>query len=307
MFLRPLLRRIVPTGIRWRVRAARRYADDARSRTRLAHRRAEPGAFPHLVTRYQRPVICYPGQESAFQGKRHNVELAARNIDRLLIEPSETFSFWSCVGRTTEGSGYRPAAAIKDSVLIEEVGGAICLVSTVLYNIGLLSGMTIVERRCHSVDSYGEDRYFELGRDAAVEFAFVDLRFRNDWHIPLLLRVHTHDDGLIAEARAASLLPAAVTVEVEPPTYQIQATVSTFDPHLPPGSSVTDSPGVTGVRVRTRRTVAFGGRTRTDDLGISLHSAQPRRERIGPPQTSPRLRRHSPIPCYNDGLNRQSR
>jgi len=247
MSWRRLARRYVPYALRWRARLALRVADDARSGLRIAKTRAAPEVYPHLVCRYERPLICYEGQEASFPNKRNNVELALAGIDGLLIEPSETFSFWRCVGRPARARGYRLAAAIRDAVLTQDVGGAICLVSTLLYNVGLLGGLTIVERRCHSVDSYGERRYFELGRDAAVEHPYLDLRFRNDLGTPLLLRAHPEAERVVAEAWSAAPLGLCVQIDVD----------------------VDASDGL--LRARTRRAVRRDGHRREEDLGWSTH------------------------------------
>src|SRR6185436_20314184 len=107
--------------------------------------------------------------------------------------PDEVFSFNACVGRADASSGYDRAAVLKGGRLTQDAGGAICLVSTLLYGAALLSGMDVVERRCHSVDSYGPERYFELGRDAAVNFPYIDLRLRNVFDCPLLLRTSAEE------------------------------------------------------------------------------------------------------------------
>ena len=247
MSWRRLARRYVPYALRWRARLALRVADDARSGLRIAKTRAAPEVYPHLVCRYERPLICYEGQEASFPNKRNNVELALAGIDGLLIAPGETFSFWRCVGRPTRARGYGLAAAIKDSVLTEDIGGAICLVSTLLYNVGLLGGFTIVERRCHSVDSYGERRYFELGRDAAVEHPYLDLRFRNGLGAPVLLRSYAEPERVVAEAWSATPLGLCVEIDVE-----------------------TEASGRL-LRARTRRTVTREGHRREENLGWGEH------------------------------------
>lgn len=247
MSWRGMARRFVPYALRWRVRYMRRVFDDVRSGVRRANGRGAEGDYAHLVCRYERPLICYPGQEASFAGKRGNVELALASIDRLVIAPGETFSFWRCAGRPTRGRGYGFAAAIKDAVLTEDIGGAICLASTLLYNIGLLGGMTIVERRCHSVDSYGEQRYFELGRDAAVEYAYLDLRFRNELGAPVLLRAFAEGARVVAEAWSAEALPLRVEISVEAEETERL------------------------LRVLTRRVVLLDGHRREEDLGWSVH------------------------------------
>ena len=154
------------------------------------------------------------GQEGNFAAKRNNLARSLAAIDRLVVYPRETFSFWHCVGRPTIRAGYQEAAAIRDGALVRDIGGAICLASTLLYNVGLLAGMAIEERWCHSVDSYGDARYFELGRDAAVEYAYRDLRMRNDLAAPLMLRARVCDGAVRAEARAPSPQPLDVNVVV---------------------------------------------------------------------------------------------
>lgn len=221
---------------------------DGLSGVRFASAMADPAAFPHLLCRYARPLICYPGQEAVFEAKRGNCELALRACDRACIAAGETFSFWRWVGRPTSNAGYRQAAALKDGNLTLDIGGAICLVSTVLYNVALLGCQRIRERSCHSVDSYGDARYFELGRDAAVEYAYRDLRFRNDLASAVLLRGRIVDGSVIAELWTAEPVDLVVSLESSTPEYHRG--------HL---------------RVRTLRKATIGGVQSTEDLGWSVH------------------------------------
>jgi len=193
-------------------------------------------------------LICYAGQELRFAAKKHNVELALSRIDALVVEPGETLSFWRAVGRPTARAGYARAAALKDGVLVEDIGGAICLVSTLLYNIGLLSGMAIDERWCHSVDSYGDARYFELGRDAAVEYAYRDLRLRNVLRVPIRLSASVEDDAVHAEAWSQRVLDLRADVSVSAPACERRV-----------------------MSVRTVRTVSLHGAVCVDDLGASTY------------------------------------
>lgn len=246
--VRRLLRRIAPFDARWRIRAVRRRVADAQAGVQFATLKGDPATFGHCVCSYARPLLCYPGQEQRFAAKHHNVELALARVDGVVVAPEETFSFWRLVGRTTSSTGYAPAAALRDGVLVEDVGGAICLASTLLYNIGLLSAMAVDERWCHSVDSYGGARYFELGRDAAVEYAYRDLRLRNVLDVPLMLRASVEDDAVRAEAWSSDAVDLSVEIAVTPPEYRN---------------------GVLGVG--TRRTVTRDGVVGADDLEVSAY------------------------------------
>ncbi len=241
--------------------------------------------FPHRVAAYELALRCYPGQEARFDDKRHNIALALARFDSVVIAPGETLSFWRRVGRPTERTGYKRAAALKAGVLTEDVGGSICLASTLLYNAGLLAAMHVVERTCHSVDSYGADRYFELGRDASVEYAYRDLRMRNELPAALLLRTHVEAASVLAEIWSAVPLALHVEIHVEEPRFTAPPLVQTPDASLTQAVAI-DDPGLIGVEVRTRRSLWLDGIARCDDLGVSRHLAMPRRERIAAATTA---------------------
>jgi vancomycin resistance protein VanW len=252
--MRRLAHRVLPLELRWRIRQARRCIADARAGVTFADRCAATDGSVHLVCRYALPLVCYPGQEQAFAAKRSNIALALNAFDGTTVAPGESLSFWRIVGRPTARRGYASAAALKDGVLTQEVGGAICFVSTLLYNIMLLSGMAIIERYCHSVDSYGDARYFELGRDAAVEYAYRDVRARNAHTRPLVVRTRLDSDLAVIEAWCAAPLDIAVALRV-----------------LPEDGSTTDV-----FAVRTVRTIALNGNhIATDDLGLSTYKIVP--------------------------------
>jgi hypothetical protein len=240
----------IPVALRWRVRSVQRRLDDVRAGRRFATRRAGPGdEFGFAVCRYELPVQCYPGQEARFAGKCRNLELALAALDGIVVGPGDVLSFWRCVGRPTRRSGYVEAAALRGGLLVEDVGGAICLASTVLYNIGLLSGLTIAERYCHSVDTYGERRYFELGRDAAVEFPYRDLRLRNDLGTALLVRASVSDGVARCEAWSERAWESKVQLVLSP---RADAGAGRF-------------------QVGTERTVTTRGEIRRQHLGWSIY------------------------------------
>ena len=236
-----LLRRYVPYEVRLRIRLARRAAADRRAGTRFAATRAESCAFPCVVGCYGLPFIDYPGQEQLAAAKRGNQALLAAAIDGVIVAPGEAFSLWGLAGRPTAANGYREAAAIKAGVLTTDIGGSTCLLSTVLFNAGLLSGLEVVERHCHSVDSYGSRRYFELGRDASVEYGYRDLRLRNRFDVPLRLAIHVDDRAVVAGFASERPLDLDVRIVVSVPELR-------FTPGGPPllrarASRTTVAPG----------------------------------------------------------------
>ena len=232
--------------------------------------------FRNRVSAYERAFIDYPGQEHLGAAKRRNQALLASHLDGVCVRPGETFSVWRLAPRPTAARGYAVAAALKDRRLTSDVGGAICLLSTVLYNAGILAGLDVTERHCHSVDSYGSGRYFELGRDAAIDFAYLDLRFRNPHDFPVRLSVDVDERRVAASFWSATPHGFTVSLAVSEPILTQPPEQVVPDERLAPGARELRTPGLPGLRVATVRTTTFAdGRVEVDRLPNSEHHAVP--------------------------------
>lgn len=275
--LRRALRSSVPASIRLRIALTRRAVRDGIARPRFAGRHDDPWAYAYRSSDYHLALFDYPGQEPMGVAKRHNQGLVAARLHGVAVMPGETFSFWRLVGRPDSASGFLAATALKEGRLTAEVGGAVCFISTVIYNAALLAGMTITERRAHSLDTYGSERYFELGRDAAVEFGYLDLRFRNDHASPVILLLRAEHDRVVATIAAPIPREFDVDIVVSEPAITLPHTIVRQVPGLPAGSERILHPGYEGVRTTTRRVVRRrDGAVRVDDLGESIHNVAPR-------------------------------
>ena len=279
-----MIRRLLPLEVRLQLALGRRRLRDLALRPRFATRHPAQAAFSAPWGAYELPLFDYPGQEAMGRAKRHNQALVAARLHGVVIEPGETLSLWRLVGRPTGAKGFLPATALKDGRLTLEVGGAVCFLSTVLYNAALLAGLTVVERRAHSVDTYGEKRYFELGRDATVEYGYVDLRFRNDHDVPLLLRLDAASDRVSVAILGPRPRDFDVEIVVSPAEFTPAPTVVQFDAALESGEEQrVIFAGYDGVRTTTRRVVRRAGETiREDDLGPSVHHPEARILARGP-------------------------
>ena len=61
------------------------------------------------------------------------------------------------------------------------------MIATNLDQLFLYNGCTILERHNHSIDAYGEGRFYKPGEDAAIVFSYRDLVFRSHVDQALLL------------------------------------------------------------------------------------------------------------------------
>lgn len=115
--------------------------------------------------------------------QRRNAELALQKLRGAVVRPGEVFSFNSRVGSWSLDQGYRRAPVSYNGTLIASWGGGVCQTSTTLYNAALLAGMEIVERSPHRFCP----GYVAPGRDAAVAYDDIDLKFKNT--LPFAVRI----------------------------------------------------------------------------------------------------------------------
>jgi vancomycin resistance protein YoaR len=145
------------------------------------------------------PEVVLARYVSSLDGRtpnqRHNVALATRTIHGRIIPPGGVFSFNKTVGSWSSDSGYKRAPVSYDGELVPSWGGGVCQASTVLYNAALLSGMEVLERHRHRWFA----RYVPPGRDAAVAYSNIDLRFRNPHPWPV--RIEGEVKGDLVEYR----------------------------------------------------------------------------------------------------------
>lgn len=148
------------------------------------------------------------------QNKADNIRLACSKINRLVVSPGETFSFWQTVGKTSRKNGFADGRVLVNGRLVAGVGGGLCNLANTLCLLMLHSPMTITELHHHS-DALTPDpggRRVPYSAGASVNYNFIDLRFRNDTSQPVQLCTWCKGDDLHAEMR---------TTEEFPYTYRI--------------------------------------------------------------------------------------
>lgn len=157
----------------------------------------------------QRPEL---GQQN--HNRIENMRRCATEIDGWLLPPRGIFSMRRAIGEPTLSRGFSAGPSLVDGALRDDIGGGICQVSTVLFNVALLAGLEILEKHNHSTDIWGERRLIELGRDAAFAYAIKDLKFRNPFAAPVSIGLTVaHDESaLLGRADCRDLPPGPVAV-----------------------------------------------------------------------------------------------
>lgn len=116
-------------------------------------------------------------------GETYNVEIAAKKLAGTVVAPGQIFSQNRTVGPYTRDRGFRPGPTYEGSKLVTTIGGGVCKVASVLYNVVIFCDLEIIMRYPHAMTV----PYVPPGQDATVCFGVKDLRFRNTTGKPILI------------------------------------------------------------------------------------------------------------------------
>ncbi|NVN90756.1 MAG: VanW family protein [Desulfuromonadales bacterium] len=180
--------------------------------------------------------------------QRRNAAVAGQALDGAIIPPGGMFSFNELVGARDRDKGFVPAPHLNSSGTLDETpGGGICQLASTVYNAGLLAGLEIVERHPHS----RAVAHVPPGRDATISSWRKDLRLRNPFPHPLLLRITSDNDRLTASFRSAM----AREFQVEVRSRQVP-----LEPETVAGRTAsTPQPGARGFSTQTMRIIRKDG------------------------------------------------
>ena len=239
-----------------------------------------PLQHPALLGRYTTRLFPEDPPERAT-----NIELAARELDGVVLPPGAILSFNERVGPRLTERGYREAPVLVGGQFALDVGGGICQVSTTLYNAALLAGLQATSRSPHSIPV----PYVSPGRDATVAYGLIDLRLQNPTAYPVALSARLEAGRL----SVAVFGPA----EMQAPPYRLRSLVEWFvpagvqevaDPALAPGERVEESPPRSGYGATVwREFTLYGPYSARQRVNVSTYAPRPGRVRVGPSAQAP--------------------
>ena len=143
------------------------------------------------VAKYSDRMAIFSTVSTNNENGTYNMSRALKSFNQVVIQPGQTLSFFSVAGPCGKAQGYKQAGVVGGV----GYGGGICQASTTLYGAAVRAGLTIVQRRNHSVPS----TYVPIGQDAMVDYGSSDLKFRNDYDYPVKLVTYVSGRTLYAE------------------------------------------------------------------------------------------------------------
>lgn len=116
-------------------------------------------------------------------GSEYNAKKAADYLNGAVIPKHSSFSYNKRIGERTKERGFVEAPVILRNKMVPGLGGGICEISSMLYNLCLQSGLPVTERSPHSL----QVPYVPGGLDAAVSWGSIDFCFENPYDVPVVL------------------------------------------------------------------------------------------------------------------------
>jgi len=116
--------------------------------------------------------------------RNFNLKLAASKLNGFVLKPGVEFSFNDVVGERSQRMGYKVAHVITAGEMVDGLAGGTCQISTTLFGAAFFGGIDIVKTINHSRPS----TYTPLGFDATVVWPDVDLKLKNPYEFPVVIR-----------------------------------------------------------------------------------------------------------------------
>ena len=168
-------------------------------------RRAAPDLLKHVMFEASSPMLNpNSGFDMRYQeNKVHNLRLAARTLDHILIRPGETFSFWQLVRHADRREKYKDGLELVGGRIVGAYGGGLCQMSNLLFWLFLHTPLTLIERHGHKVEAFpstAED--LPCGTDATIHEGWLDLKVKNETSRTYQLEITLDGGNLTGRIRA---------------------------------------------------------------------------------------------------------
>ncbi|BCW98047.1 MAG: hypothetical protein KatS3mg024_0874 [Armatimonadota bacterium] len=211
--------------------------------------------------------------------RTHNLKLAARAVDGVILKPGAEFSYNRTVGPRAKSLGFRDAPIFVNGQIEPGTGGGICQISSTLYQAALLAGMQIRQRSHHSMAV----RYAPPGLDATVSYGVLDLKFVNPLKNAVYIKVEAEGGRARATIYGASSDRKKIRIERTVSKPVPYGTKTIVNPSLPPGTRKVVDKGVNGYAVVVRRVIEENGHRRVETISRDRYRPHPVVIAVGPP------------------------
>ncbi len=140
---------------------------------------------------------CTTSLRGSSYNRLNNVRKAVDSVNGVILLPGEEFDYNTTLGKRTPENGYLMAGAYSGGQTVQEYGGGICQISSMVYYCSLYANLEISSRTCH----YFRVLYLPIGLDATVSWGGPEFRFVNNRDFPIKIEASVSDDNKNVEMR----------------------------------------------------------------------------------------------------------
>ncbi len=173
--------------------------------SRVYSRKQDAHSLPYIWMAHRVPLRRHLNrdEERWTENKIHNLSLAIKAFDGVVISPDTFVSFWRCIGIPSRYKGYKQGLFLSQGELRSGTGGGLCQLSNFLFWMMLHTPLTITERWRHSYDVFPDrSRTQPFGSGATCFFPSLDLEAKNATQITFQIRLWLTEHELVGEIRA---------------------------------------------------------------------------------------------------------
>lgn len=162
------------------------------------------GSFVETLSSFSTPV-------STNDAYNQNMKLLCKQLDGLVLEPGDTFSFDAFFKDRTEAAGYQVAPRHGDHCADQEVGGGADQVATTLYVAAMTADLTVTQK--NSADHLCD--YTMKGTELSVSANWQDLKLSNSLKIPVKIRAKATDKQVTIRVLSEEALDYYIKLETK--------------------------------------------------------------------------------------------
>ncbi|ATW24328.1 VanW family protein [Candidatus Formimonas warabiya] len=218
-----------------------------------------------LMAKYQATLV------DPLPGEIFNVNIAAKKLAGTVIQDGAVFSQNKKLGPYTSNQGYQSGPMYKGMKVVTSVGGGVCKIASVLYNLVILSNLPVIERHHHGMTV----PYVPPGQDATVCYGVKDFRFLNNSGGPVLIWAEMVDHTLFIAFYGRKISPE-VTWQHQTIKKILYWKIYKYNKNLPKGSEKVVIPGQNGLIIRSFITIKYpDGKIEVKKMGKSYYDPMP--------------------------------
>ena len=161
------------------------------------------GSYTETLSSYSTPI-------SSINAYNENLKLLCKELDGLVLEPVENFSFNTFLPRT-EKDGYQKAPRHGDKCGDEEIGGGADQVATTLYVASMTAGLSVTEK--HTADHLCD--YTTKGTEISVSANWQDLKLTNPLSSPVKIRAKVTGQQVVIKILSEEPLDYYIKLETK--------------------------------------------------------------------------------------------